>query len=183
MRRHLMSPRNYLQIFGDVDDDEGWSPPHAQTAEDDWRIAATPALIRSGTFRVYYRSLYSSNFITEAGGEGSRRTLLSVDAGVDGVLEFYVYNSSGGGATSKVVARLDGVVLVEKEITFSALQEMSFTFDAEAGTVTVSGATTGDGTATGDPWDVADGELRMGGHVTIAGKCARGWVTYPYAVL
>lgn len=178
-----MAARHYHQFFGEsaTDVGNGYTPPADQDGEDDLRFASTPALILSGEFRLYYRPWYDSSYITESGEWGSRRTLLSVDS-VDGMLEFAVYNSSAGGATSSVAVALDGVILVEQEVTFSAKQELTLTFDAAAGTVTAAGATTGNGTATGDTWDVADGEMRLGGLVD-SGMSARGWVSIPYAVV
>lgn len=178
-----MAARHYGQFFGDsaTDEGNGYTPPADQDAEDDLRFATTPPLVLSGEFRIYYRPWYDSSYITESGEWGSRRTLLSVDS-VDGMLEFAVYNTSSGGALSSVAVALDGVIQVEREISFSSKQELTLTFDAAAGTVTVEGATTGDGTTTGTAWDVADGEMRLGGLVD-SSMSARGWVSIPYAVV
>ncbi|MHC4647306.1 MAG: phage head spike fiber domain-containing protein [Planctomycetota bacterium] len=70
--------------------------------------------------------------------------------------------------------------LVESNaLTFSRGQKMSVTIDPVAGSVTVQGATVGNGTVTGTPWATTAGNVWWGMNKTAASQ-ADGLITEPY---
>lgn len=140
-----------------------------QAADDVWTIAATPAEIRNGSFRLHY-------IPKEASSYASARFLLSVNSSP--TLDFKVYRTGGVAYIAVAVA---GSVVVQREIVFAALQPLQFIFDAAAGTVSVSGAGSGDGESTGTAWSVGAGAMRLGGLYS-GGSMARGYVSLPYAI-
>lgn len=142
-----------------------------RTAEDNWQLASTPLEIRAGVFSLLY--IPSSNIVVN-----ETRILASVDSPL-GKLEFRVNGSELG---DFVRVTLDGAPLVSKQISFTEGDQLTFTFNAIEGTITVAGADSGDGTATGTPWAVPDGPMRLGGDIEGDGYSARGFVSLPYAV-
>lgn len=166
-----MAARHYAQFLDAASGD--------QSAEDDLQFASTPARILRGRFRIGYIPRHDSAF-TES------RYLISVRTAVSQELAFYLAPDAGD--TQVLVEHtIDGLYALRTPITFSAGQELTITFDAEAGQITVAGATTGDGTGNGVtelPWDYPDGlPFRLGGSLIFPDVCARGHVSLPYAVL
>jgi len=100
---------------------------------------------------------------------------------LDDQLVFALEPSEGG--DTLVTVRLGGEVQVALgPITFAADAELAITFSGSAGTITVEGAATGDGTSdSGAQWNVPQSLLRLGGSV-LGGDVARGLVSLPYAV-
>lgn len=162
-----MHQRDYGQFFDNA---------HAgQSDEDDWRIAAPlhPKLL-SGEFYIYWIPPDTSPIP----GSGTR-TLISI--GVSGPTAFkLLFNAT----TETLVVMAPGIANISAAITFTALREIRIDLDGVAGTITVAGATTGDGVYTGDPWagniDEAS-ECRIGGAFDADGESANGWVSLPYA--
>jgi hypothetical protein len=159
-----MPARHYAQFLDASDPD--------QSADDDFRIAQAPPEILRGSFRIHYIPREDSSY-------GSPRYLLSVQL-PSGQLAFAVEPAS---VDSEVTVRVNGTPFVTTgPITFSASQELELVFCAPDGTITLAGATTGDGLSVGaSPWNVAGSILRLGGNVAGA-DLARGYVSLPYAV-
>jgi hypothetical protein len=160
-----MTSRHYAQF---------WDAAHAgQSARDDLTFDSTPPDIQGGAFKIYYIPGDDSS-------SPDIRPLLSLSRpgiGV-GVAGFALLP----GPTRVVVLDRDGSTeLVSRNVTFSAMQEMAFTFNASAGTIEVSGATIGDGTATGTPWDFGDGIMQIGADYG-GSLSANGYVSEPYPV-
>lgn len=83
-------------------------------------------------------------------------------------------------ADGTVLADVGGVNKVTKSaITFSRYQPFRVTVNPPAGSITVVGATTGDGTTTGTAWTWAAGSLqvgdRVGGGAPFGGVISRPW--------
>lgn len=90
---------------------------------------------------------------------------------------------SFGGSTNRLsVSNVDSVQVVVAGIVYLATsafswsrdQKITFRFDSVAGTVTITGATTGDGTYSGTPWSSAISTaqtLRVGGRVASTAEC------------
>ena len=73
----------------------------------------------------------------------------------------FVLEPSGGGG--RAVVRVGGVVVAQSAvITFDRWTDLTLTFAAAAGTVTVAGALTGNGTTGGTPWVMPVGDLFIG---------------------
>jgi len=159
-----MPARHYGQFLDASDPD--------QSAADDFRLAEAPPEILRGSFRLYYIPRDDSSY-------GGARYLLSVQTLADH-MAFVVEPSE---VDSKVAVYVNGALYASTEsITFDAGQELELLFDGPAGEITVTGATTGDGTSEGGTiWNVAGIGLRLGGNV-VGTEVARGDVSLPYAV-
>jgi hypothetical protein len=64
-------------------------------------------------------------------------------------------------------------------LTFSRLQELTITIDPSAGSVTVSGATAGDGTVTSTAWSTSSGDVAWGSTTAFGSQC-NGLISEPY---
>lgn len=89
---------------------------------------------------------------------GDQRWLFSFGGANDGI---YV-DTTGGNVTVVVVAG-GSIVAQSGALTFSRQQKITVTVRPATGALTVSGATTGNGTVTGTPWTFANSTLRVGG--------------------
>lgn len=132
-----------------------------------------PARLLSGAWKMWFK-------LNDDSAYGSARSLV------------WVKKSGGGEAFSLSIVQDTGCkvrvadetgIVIDAEITFDALQRVKLTLDAEAGTLRVQGATSGDGTYTGTPWSVAPGggEMRVGTSDSGANP-ARGLVSLPYGL-
>lgn len=160
-----MAQTHYAQILDASDDD--------QDADDDLRWATTPLEMRKGIFRMHVRPKLASS-------EGHGGCLFHVLTESGDRLAFFL-QGDGEGSEDGAYVRVNDDILVSQPCSWDALQELTLTFDARAGSVTVEGATTGNGTAVGDKWHFPDGVLRIG-NTDGAGDCIRGYVSLPYAV-
>lgn len=89
---------------------------------------------------------------------GVGMTLLAYDVGFD---NRFVLEPSGGGGRVTVIA--GGVTVAQSAVfTFARWTDLTLTFAAAAGTITVAGALTGNGTAVGTPWAMPVGDLYIG---------------------
>ena len=160
-----MAARQYVQILDASDPD--------QSADDVFTIAAPVEILRGG-FTLYYIPRDDSSY-------GSDRCLLSV-AVSGGSSHKFMLQPDGLGATNLVVQRLsDEVYALVGPLTFSALQELRFDFQAVPGIATVSQATTGNGENNGFAWNLPAAQMRLGGDIDGA-DVARGYVSLPYAL-
>lgn len=159
-----MPARNYAQFLD--------ATGAGQSADDDFRIPQAPPEILRGSFRIHYIPLEDSHY-------GSRRYLLSVQTS-GGHLGFAI---DPYGTDSQVLVLVNGAPFASTGlITFSALQELELIFCGPDSTITVSGATTGNGTTVGaSPWNIPGSMLRLGGNV-LGTSLARGYVSLPYAI-
>jgi hypothetical protein len=141
-----------------------------QSASDVITWATVPAGLLSGRFTIHYIPDDDSAY-------ANKRVLLSAQT-TDGVLSYEIYRPDG----ACVGALINGVPFAEvSPITFAIGAKLSFTFDATAGSCTVAGASTGNGTSYGLRWDpTASGGARLGGTISGA-NVARGYVSLPYA--
>ncbi len=158
-----MAARHYAQFLDASDPD--------QSADDDFRIAAPPEVLR-GSFTIGYIPRDDSTY-------GSTRYLLSVQTLLDHLA--FVLEPAETDAQASVY--VDGELYATVgPLVFDAGQELTFVFSGSDGTITVSGATTGNGTSEdGGSWNVVGTQLRLGGNV-LGSDLARGDVSLPYAV-
>jgi hypothetical protein len=161
-----MAQRNYGQFFN--------AGHTGQSDEDDWRIdGPLHPLWRLGQFTIYWiPSENSENIVT------GQRCIVSLGDPPESQTWSLWYNALNG------IRIAGGWGASHHVITFNAYDELRFDLDGVAGTVTVSGALTGNGVATGDPWStLADTtwRARVGGFVNSDALSARGWVSLPYA--
>jgi len=163
-----MAQRHYIQCRP--------SSAPGQSDEDDARRTLTAYeqnKLCNGRFKIYWIADLDSDAIVSEGRIFSVGQLGGEEFG----LRFYV----GDGLTVALV----GTGTAEAVIEFDAYTEITFELHAELGTLTVSGAASGDGVYSGDAWNDtvgADAVLRIGGDVTADGKSANGWVSLPYAL-
>lgn len=158
-----MAARQYGQFLDASDPD--------QSADDDFRLATAPPEVLRGSFRLYYIPRDDSAY-------PSARYLLSVQTLGDHmafVVESLVLSA-------QVAVYVNGSLRAALgPLTFSAGQELTLLFNGPDGEITVTGATTGDGTGTGAAWNIVGSQLRLGGNV-VGDDLARGYVSLPYAV-
>jgi len=144
-----------------------------QSADDVFELTSSPPEIVRGSFTLYYRPRDSSSY-------AGVRCLLSV--AWDGDALTFRLEPSEGGDTLVTVALADNVQAQLGPVTFAAGTEITFTFAAPDGTITLAGGATGNGTSDpGFSWNVPPSILRLGGNV-LGGEVARGLVSLPYAV-
>ena len=107
--------------------------------------------MRSGSWVVVIAPRRAS---TEA-ADTSTETLFAFGSGTD--------NRAHIDSSNRVVVREGGVdVVTTGALTWSADQAITLTFDAALGSVTVAGATTGDGTTTDTAWTMPTGDVQVG---------------------
>lgn len=163
-----MAARYYFQIRendGGVDqaEDDSLVFPADDAA---WRE------VLGGTFRISWIAPAAFDSLSE-----NYYTLLHVDTPDDvNGLEFYVQADDG----VKVTVNLGGTLVQSGSLTFGAGDELTFEFSAIDGSVTVAGATTGNGTTTDTPWNVTAGDVYLGRNFSVGNYA--GWVSLPYAV-
>jgi phage tail P2-like protein len=119
--------------------------------------ASVPAAMRSGSFEIVVTPRRAS---TEA-ADTATETLLAYGAGTDD--RIYISGSN------EIVVRQGGANAVTTgALTWSADQAITLTFDASAGSVTVAGATTGDGTTTDTSWTMPAGDVQVGNDAALS---------------
>ena len=129
-----------------------------------WPAAVVPAAIASGRWSVDVIPEFSDT-------EASAWHMIASYSGT--ILDYFGIERTGG---VTYVSVYDAATLaVRRAITFSREQKMTFTFDCVAGSVTVSGATIGNGTTVGVPWvhvisDVYWGSWTSGASLHFFGK-------------
>lgn len=130
---------------------------------------SAPAALRTGSFRIHWIPLAGS-------ADSSIRPLVFID----GELQLRVEHVSGN-CRARVYAaaglRVESANLTFPATTQQQLVRLTFTLDAVTGSLTVEGATTGNGTTTGTPWSAADGTLRLGSDDS--SNYALGWLSQP----
>lgn len=111
--------------------------------------AEFPDQIRSGSFAFDWYPYYASDEYPPSG----RANIFNEDGGFNNGFRFrangeFEYRGSSGPIVTPV-------------ISFSRHQKLTFTVDQQAGSLTIEGATTGNGTYTGtpDPWDPVDMDM------------------------
>lgn len=131
-----------------------------------------PARLGNGAWKLWF-------ILNDASDAGTSRTLLWIK-GVSGDGLVVRVHEDGG---CKIQVFDNTGLVVERLVTFAARQRVKITLDAEAGTLRVQGATTGNGTRTGTPWSVTagGGEWRIGTNDS-GGSPARGYVSPPYGL-
>lgn len=126
--------------------------------------ASVPAEIRTGAYAFDWSPEFASGAIP----------------GTPAVLAIGSVTSSNqmqmlGTGVVRILTASGGVVVTTGALTWSAYQTVTFTVDASAGTLTVSGATTGDGTYTGTAWTWPTGDLVIGSSRPASGVYSRIW--------
>lgn len=145
-------------------------------------FASSPIVTASGTVTrpadtlIYVSGDYPDELLTEGLSFTFAPMCSSADF-VAGNLEWWLCEAGGGndcylamvknGADVAVQLFSGSIVAEVSAISFSAEQELTFTVDHAAGALTVSGATTGDDTATGFP---TDWSAAIGDSFSIGGK-------------
>jgi hypothetical protein len=84
--------------------------------------------------------------------------------------------------TDKIlVYDIDGAanLVVSNALTFSRNQIITITTDSVAGSITISGATTGDGTLTDTAWTTTTGDFAWGASNVFGNQC-KGLISEPY---
>lgn len=131
--------------------------------------ASVPAAMRSGSFQVVIRPRRAS---TQA-NDTSTGTLFAYGTGTDNRIHI--------DSSNRIVVRQGGVdVVTTGALTWSADQAITLTFDAAAGSVTVSGATTGNGTTTDTAWTMPSGDVQVGNDAAL-GTAFFGAISPPVA--
>jgi len=143
---------SYIETTGDIEatrpaDSLTWSAGNA---------TAIYAALNAGAFTFLVAPYWGSTLV-------ATRVLISRDANNE------VRFMSSAGAVVRVA--VGGVTMVTSNVlTFSAHQVMRVTCDPIAGSISIVGATTGDGTVVGTPWSIAASSLRVGGRNAGAGE-------------
>lgn len=140
-------------------------------------VADVPRQIFSGAFAISFIPLFASSAIAAAPGVYDYILSIAVDADGDNPRTAGLRLTSAGGACVLEWCGDDGAVACSRPLTFSALQEITATLDASAGTLTVTGATTGNGTATASAaWSVTPSDIVIGGgdHLVLGGGDVSG---------
>ncbi len=123
-------------------------------AAEDVSFPTTPALMQSGQWEV---DIFPG-WDPATSGPGDR--VVFGFEGVGGSRLIIVQDTS-----TTAVVRLEqafATLVVTGSLAFSVDQKLTLRMDSVAGTITVLGATTGNGTFTGTPWTFADGTLQIG---------------------
>jgi hypothetical protein len=119
--------------------------------------ASVPAAMRSGSFEIAITPRRAST----AAADNATETLLAYGAGTDNRIYF--------NASNQIVVRQGGAdVVTTGALTWSADQAITLTFDASAGSVTVAGATTGNGTTTDTSWTMPAGDVQVGNDAALS---------------
>jgi len=153
-------------------------------SRDEMSFAAddVPGQVLRGKFAISFLPLFSSAEIAAQGG-GAYDYLLAIEI-ASGTAEgrtagLRITDDSG----DCVVQWCDdsGDVVCSRVITFDAMQELTFTLDCEAATMTVEGATTGDGTDTADEsWNITRSTMKLGGGKHIVGMSETNTSAFGY---
>lgn len=133
-----------------------------------WPVGLDPiGKLNAGAYYIDVAPYWASSLV-------STRILLSRDANNE------VRFQSSAGCVVRVVS--GGVTMVTSNVlTFSAHQKLRITVNPILGSITVSGATTGDGTVTGTPWAWATAaSVRCGGRNAGSAEFY-GRISEPYA--
>lgn len=113
--------------------------------------ASVSATMKSGSWSVEAAMMRPS---TEA-ADTATETLFAWGAGLD--------NRIFVDASNQIVVRQGGVdVVTTSPLTWSSHQTVTHTFNSSAGSVTVSGAASGDGVYTGSSWTMPSGDMHLG---------------------
>jgi hypothetical protein len=160
LQENDVANNNVFRAWGWQAEDGGFASQMIETAgaagtrlPDDAVIpsADVPAAMRSGSWRTTIAPARASTQVSDTTTE----TLYSFGSGLDNCI---VINAS-----NQIVVRASGVdVVTTGALTWSADQAITLTLNAAAGTVLVSGATTGNGTTTGTPWTMPTGDVQVG---------------------
>lgn len=113
-----------------------------------------PAEMKSGVFSVEVTPEFSDQDVID---DGIDRVIFAFNTGSTNRLYF-----RRAGSDCVISVAQSGVKLTSGAITFSRCQTLTLTFDSVAGSVTVAGATTGDGTTVGTTWTMPAGTLYVG---------------------
>ena len=116
--------------------------------------ASVPDAMKSGRFTIHVCPHESSADIVASGVD---RIFLGFGAGASNTIKF---QKSGSSAIIRVVQ--SGTKLSTSALTWSRSQALTLTFDAAAGTLEVSGATSGDGVHSGTAWTMPAGDMYVG---------------------
>lgn len=111
----------------------------------DGAIESVPTAMVNGTFQFYIAPVFSS---TEGVSHAADQCIFSY-AEDDSERIFFVV--SGGSIYIRIVSG-GATKVTSNALTFSAHQKLAVTIDGAAGSITVAGATTGNGTVTGSSW-------------------------------
>lgn len=140
--------------------------------------ADVPGQIFRAAFKLHFKPMFASTAFA-ASSDYHYLLAILVNEGEDDQRTAGLRLTGSGGACLVQWLGDAGTVVASRTITFSAEQELTFTLDAQAGTLTVGGATTGDGTATAAaPWNITTSAVMLGGgnHLTAGGAVAiAGW--------
>lgn len=149
MERAVMFPSQLIETAGGV---TARPADNAKIAH-----ASVPAAMRSGSFRVTIKPRRASAQTNDT----TTGTLFAFGSGTDN--RIYIDSSN------RVVVRQGGATKVQSgALTWSNDQAITITFDAAAGSVTVSGATTGNGTTTDTTWTMPTGDVQVGNDAALS---------------
>ncbi len=156
-------------------------------------IASIPAAMVDGAWGFTVAPVGASSGMMR---RNETQALFSFAEDASETVEFYVDPGVTPGFVKTLRLRVmsGGVAVVTSSaLTFSADQELAVTLDGAAGSITVAGATTGNGTVTGTPWtravgttlyvgSLADGSLHADVGLWCTGAPAPTWSADRYVV-
>ncbi len=123
-------------------------------AAEDVSFPTTPALMQSGEWEIDVFPGWGP----ATSGPGSRAVV-----GFEGLAGSRLVIAQDTATTAIVrIEQAFATLVVTGSLAFSVDQKLTLRMDSVAGTTTVAGATTGNGTFTGTPWTFADGTLQIG---------------------